>query len=473
MNAPTEFMDFEEAIPMPFSIEAESSVIGALLMDNGAWDRVGDMLVEGDFFRFEHRAIFTGIAQLVNSGKPADVVTVFEHLQSQGKADEAGGLAYINQLAQYIPSAANVRRYAEIVRERSLSRQLIAISNDVRDLAADATRPFEERVEQATASIAKLLEGGMGDDWQSSQDGAVELLDRIQSQADGTAPQNFTPTGLADLDNRLDGGLRDGELVVIGARPGMGKSALALTIADHVSIEQGLPVAVFSMEMPRAQIHARRLSMRTRIHLSRIRRPERLTDHDWPKITSAVELIRHSRLFVNDQSGLNHNQLRAKARGIRRKAGKLGLVVVDYLGLMVGTDPKQPRTYQLEDITKGLKSLAKELRCPILLLCQIGRGVEQRPDPMPMLSDLRDSGAIEQDADVVIFVHREIVTKPDLSDDWKYYAKLMVAKLRDGAPGPVHAMYVGENTLFQDWPESMELPSSRVRSGSAKPVKEL
>lgn len=471
MNAPVDFMDFEEPRALPFSIESESKILGGIMLDNTAWDLIGDLLVEADFFRADHRHIFSAIAGLVNSCKPADVVTVYEWLKASGHTDI--GFEYLNSLAQFVPSAKNLRRYAEVVRERSLSRQLIAISNDVRDLAGDASRPFEERVEQATASIAKLLEGGGGDDWQSSEDGAVELLDRIQKQHDGTAPPNFKPTGLADLDDRLDGGMRDGELIVIGARPGMGKSALSLSIADNVAIDQDLPVAVFSMEMPRAQVHSRRLAMRTRIHLSRIKRGERLGDQDWPKITSAVEEIRRSRMFVNEQNGLTINQVRSKARGIRRRVGRLGLIVVDYLGLMTGADPKQPRTYQLEDITKGLKSLAKELHCPILLLCQIGRGVEQRPEPMPMLSDLRDSGAIEQDADIVIFVHREIVMKPDLGDEWKHYARAMVAKLRDGAPGPIDLMYLGENTLFLDWPTGIEIPSSRARMGTSKSSKEL
>lgn len=351
--------------------------------------------------------------------------------------------------------------------------KMIAISNDVRDLAADASRPFEERVEQATASITKLLEGTGRDDWQSSEEGAIELLDRMQEQADGTAPPNFTPTGLTDLDGTLDGGLRGGELVVLGARPGMGKTAMAMAVADHVAMVQGKPVAVFSMEMPRAQLHARRLAMRSRVPLSRIKRAERMMDADWPRITDAVEDIRKSQMFINDQGGLTINQVRAKARGIRRRAGSLGLIVVDYLGLMTGADPKQPRTYQLEDITKGLKALAKELHCPILLLCQISRTVEQRPDPMPMLSDLRDSGAIEQDADIVIFVHRDIVTKPDLSDEWKHYARVSVAKQRDGQNKLLNLMYQGECTLFQDWSRGMAIPIFPARLGVSKPARKL
>ena len=457
----------------PHSIEAESSVLGGLLMDNGAWDRVADLINDSDFYRYEHRVIYGAIAALVNANKPADVVTVYEHLQNHRKAEEAGGLAYINSLAQFVPSAANIRRYAEIVRERALSRRLISISDDVRTLAEDGSRPFEERVELATAAIGKLLDGAGGDGWQSSADGVVELLDRMQEQADGAASQDFVSTGLSEFDELLNGGPRGGELVILGARPGMGKTALAVGVAEHVADAHGLPVAMFSMEMPKAQLQSRRLAMRSRVPLSRIKRAQRLNDSDWPRIADATDYLRRAPFFINDQSGLNINQLRAKARGIRRRAGSLGLIVVDYLGLMAGNDPKQTRAYQLEEVTKGLKGLAKELNCPVILLCQVNRAVEQRADPVPMLSDLRDSGAIEQDADCVAFVHREIVAKPDLGAEWRDYAKLFVAKQRDGQTGSVNLLYTDEITRFDDWPRSREVPRSRTWTGVSNPAREL
>lgn len=476
MTEPADFIVDHEGAQLrtpPHSIEAESSVLSGLLMDNGAWDRVGDMLNESDFYRYEHQRIFGAIASLVNANKPADVVTVFEHLKSQGKAEEAGGLAYINALAQYVPSAANIRRYAEIVRERSLSRRLVAISDDVRGLAEDASRPFEERVEMATASISKLLEGAGGDTWQSSSDGVSELLDRMQAQADGTEHQDFVTTGVADLDESLNGGLRGGELAIVGARPGMGKTSFALGVADHVAGVHGVPVAIFTMEMPRAQLQARRMAMRSRVPLSRIKRAERLQDGDWARISEATDGLARAPVFINDQSGLNINQLRARARGIRRRAGILGLIVVDYLGLMTGNDPKQPRTYQLEQVTKGLKDLSKEMDCPVLLLCQLNRAIEQRADPVPMLSDLRDSGAIEQDADIVMLVHRDIVAKPDLGTEWRDYARLFVAKQRDGPTATINLLYTGEITLFQDWPRDREIPRSRARVVGSNTAKGL
>lgn len=460
-----EYFDSEVAqlrVP-PHSLEAESSVLGGLLLDNGAWDRVGDLLTDGDFYRHEHKAIYAAIGGLANACKQADVVTVFAELQRHGKDTEAGGLAYLNSLAQYVPSAGNIRRYAEIVRERSILRRLITAADEIATTAFNTQgKAVDAVLDSAMQKVMAISPDGSGDEWEGMETGMVRLLDRIQAQADGSAVPDFIPTGLKDLDERLDGGMRRGELIIVGARPSMGKSALALSIGMNVAIDRH-PVGMFSMEMPRAQVHARAMSLVSHIHLSRIKRAERLKDFDWPQITSAVETLRQVAFDVSDRNQLNINQLRARARGLARRRGKLGCLIVDYLGLMDGIDPKMSRNYQLEEITKGLKSLAKELDCPILLLCQLSREVEKRPDPTPMLSDLRDSGSIEQDADIVLFVHRPYKAKPDLADEWKYYAKVAVAKLRDGEPGLLDLMYVGENTHFKDWPEGTPVPTSETR----------
>jgi len=450
------------------SPESEASLLGALLLDNEVWDRVGDMLAEADFISHQNRLVFSAAAALVNASKPADVLTVFDQLQRSGKAEEAGGLPYLHSLAQYMPSASSVRRYAEIVRDFALRRRLLAASSEIHSLARQRGVGFDETLEQSTALLTSLFDAPGGeDDWQGLDVGVVSLLDRINAQAEGTAQDDFVSTGLADLDARLDGGMRDGELIVIGARPSMGKSALALGIGLHVGMHARRAVGMFSMEMPKAQVTRRAMSLLSRIHLSRIQRGERLKDYDWPAITSSVELMRTANFHVSDRSGLNINQLRAAARGLRRRRGRLGCLIVDYLGLMNGTDPKMPRVYQLEEITKGLKSLAKELQCPILLLCQLSRKVEERVDQMPILSDLRDSGSIEQDADIVAFVHRPFKANPNLGDEWKYYAKVSVPKVRDGEPGFLDLMYVGENTRFQDWPAETPIPTSQVRVARA------
>ena len=460
----------EESLLTPavlWSPESETSLLGALLVDNGMWDRVGDLVAEADFFRAEHRLIFSAISTLLNASKPADVFTVYDQLQRDRKAEQTGGLPYLHSLTQYIASASSVRQYAVIVRDFALRRKLMTASSEIHELACQRGVGFEETLEQATSLLTGLFDGGTGGEWQGMGDGVVQLLDRINAQAEGTAIDDFTATGLTDLDARLDGGPRDGELIVIGARPGMGKSALALSAGMHMAMESGKAVGMFSMEMPKAQVVSRAMSLLSRIHLSRIKRGERLKDFDWPAITAAVERLRTVNFQVNDRSGLNINQLRAAARGLRRRHGKLACLIVDYLGLMAGTDPKMPRVYQIEEITKGLKSLAKELGCPIFLLCQLNRKVEERIDQMPVLSDLRDSGSVEQDADIVMFVHRPYKAKPDLADEWKYYAKLSVAKLRDGEPGFVDLTYIGENTRFQDWPADTPIPTSQVRTARA------
>ncbi|NDZ11509.1 replicative DNA helicase [Variovorax sp. WS11] len=474
MNDRANFPDFDldsqvaQLRVPPHSIEAESSVLGGLLLDNGGWDRVADLLLDSDFYRHEHKLVYAAIGSLVNSMRAADVVTVFSELERAGKATDVGGMAYLHSLAQYTPGPGNLRRYAEIVRERSILRKLISAADEIATTAFNTQgKGVDVVLDAAMQKVMGISPDASGDDWEGMDSGMVELLDRIQAASDGTAPPDFIPTGLKDLDEQLDGGMRPGELWVLGARPSMGKSALALTIGVNVALNEGLVVGMFSMEMPKAQVMNRAMSLVSHIHLSRIKRPERLKDYDWPAITSSVEKLRQINFHVSDRSGVNINQLRARARGLRRRHGKLGCLIVDYLGLMDGTDPKMPRVYQLEEVTKGLKALAKELATPILLLAQVNRKVDERPDPMPILADLRDSGSIEQDADIVVFVHRPIKSKPDLAPEWKYYAKVSVAKARDAEPGFLDLMYVGENTRFMDWPEETPIPTNQVRVARA------
>jgi replicative DNA helicase len=452
----------------PHSIEAESSVLGGILLDNAAWDQVGDLLVEGDFYRYEHRTVFAVVGALINATKPADVITVYERLKSMGKADEIGGLAYLNSLAQYMPSASNIRRYAEIVREQSILRKLVAASDEIATAAFNPQgRAVDSILDEAEQRIFNIAEnGGVTEDFSSIDDSVVQLLDDIQERFQGGGEPDYVPTGIHEVDERLDGGVRGGEVVVIGARPSMGKSAMAQTIEEHVALQLGLPVLAFSLEMPRKQKTRRHVASIGRIHLQKLRLPERMRDEDWPKLTEAVEKLRQVSIEINDQSSLNINQLRRAARKFKRKyRTKLGLITVDYLGLMDGLDPKMSRTYQLAEITKGLKSLAKELGWPIVLLVQIDRGVEKRDDPMPRLSDLRDSGAIEQDADIVFFIHRPWKHDPTLADEWKPYAKGYFAKLRDGDPGYVDLYYDGPHLHFKSWPiEFLNLPTSKVRT---------
>ncbi len=466
MNEPLGLMDEPSQLRVPpHSVESEGSVIGALLLDNGAWDRISDLLTETDFYRAEHRLIFHAIATLVNACRAADVVTVFEHLQRHGKADEAGGLAYINELAQYLPSASNIRRYAEIVRERSILRKLITASDEIATTAFNpGDKSAAEVLDVAQQAIFGLSDqGAPRDDWQSSDDGVVEVLDGIQMRADGEHV-DFTPTGLKDLDDKLNGGMRPGQVVVIAGRPSMGKTALALSIGEHVGIDQGKPVGVLSMEMLKGEVQNRRVSMRSHIPFHKILRPERMSDFEWGKLTEAVEIMRQTPVFVSDQPALTINQVRSKARALKRRSG-LGLLIIDYIGLMEGTDRRANRATQLGEVSRGIKALAKELDVPILLLAQLNREVEKRPGMKPILADLRECGDIEQDADVIIFVHRPYHVKPEMSDEWKPYAELIVGKNRSGTCGLVNARYVGETMHFVNWVGEVPVSLARTKGG--------
>lgn len=446
----------------PHSIEAETSVLGGLLLDNRAWDRVGDVLIEKDFYRHEHQLIFSTARELLTANRPVDVVTVFERLESVGKAGEIGGMVYLNALAQYVPSATNISRYAEIVRERSLLRQMVAAGDEIATAAFNTEgKAVEALIDQAQQKIFSLGDSRSTaqDDWQAAEEGVVEFFDNLQRQLDGH-DEGVISTGLRDLDEKFDGGLRPGELVIIGARPSMGKTALALTIGMNAAAA-GHFCGMLSMEMPKHEVQNRQFSMISHVHLSKVKVAKRLNDFDWSALSAAGEKVRKLPFYTTDKGSLNINQVRGMARKLKRRHG-LKLLLVDYLGLMEGTDRKANRTTQLEEATRGLKMLAKELEIPIVLLAQLNREVEKRPDQEPILSDLRDCGAIEQDADIVMFVHRPFHVKPDLGPGWRYYAKLIVAKQRNGSTGRLDLRYVGENTHFLDW--EGDLPTSMVRT---------
>ena len=434
----------------PHSLEAESSVLGGLLLDNGAWDRVGDLLTEADFYRFEHRLIYSAIGALVNASKPADVITVFEHLQGQGKSDEVGGLAYLNSLAQYVPSAGNIRRYGEIVRERSVLRQLVAASDDIASNAFNPKgRPVSTIVDEAEQKIFNIGEQGARhkQGFQAMESLVVNLLDRVQEMADNPNDVTGVPTGFYDLD-RMTAGLQAGDLIVLAARPSMGKTALAINIAEHVALNEGLPVAVFSMEMGAAQLAVRIVGSIGRIDQGHLR-TGKLTDDEWPRLTEAIEKLRNISLHIDESAGLNSSELRANARRLARQCGKLGLIVVDYLQLMSGTsNDGENRATELGEISRGLKMLARELQCPVIALSQLNRSVEQRPDKRPMMSDLRESGAIEQDADIIMFIYRdEYYTKEACKEPG--VAEVIIAKQRNGPTGVVKLAFLKPITKFE------------------------
>lgn len=434
----------------PHSIEAESSVLGGLLLDNGAWDRVGDLLVDSDFYRHEHKLIYAAIGALVNASKPADVITVSEQLQNQGKTDEMGGLAYLNSLAQYVPSASNIRRYAEIVRERSILRKLVSASDEIATNAFNPQGKAIDRIlDEAEQKIFNIGEEGsrLKQGFQSMDSLVVELLDRVQEMANNPNDITGVPTGFYDLD-RMTSGLQPGDLVVLAARPSMGKTAFAINIAEHVALNEGLPVAVFSMEMGASQLAVRVVGSIGRIDQGHLR-TGKLTDDEWPRLTEAIEKLRTVSLHIDETPGLTPSELRANARRLARQCGKLGLIVVDYLQLMSGSGGSSGdnRATELGEISRGLKMLAKELQCPVIALSQLNRSVEQRTDKRPMMSDLRESGAIEQDADIIMFIYRDDYYNKDSKDPG--VAEIIIGKQRNGPTGAVRLTFLKNLTRFE------------------------
>ena len=435
----------------PHSVEAESSVLGGLLIDNGAWDRVGDVLSEGDFYRYEHKLIFQAVASLVNASRPADVVTVYEHLQSLGKAEEIGGLAYLNSLAQYVPSASNIRRYGEIVRERSILRKLVSASDEIATAAfSPQGKAVDQILDEAEQKIFNIGEEGsrMKQGFQGMDSLVVQLLDRVQEMADNPNDITGVPTGFYDFD-RMTSGMQAGDLIILAARPSMGKTSLAINIAEHVALNEQLPVAVFSMEMGAAQLAIRIVGSIGRIDQGHLR-TGKLSDDEWPRLTEAIEKLRNIQLFIDETPGLTVSELRANARRLARTCGgKLGLIVVDYLQLMSVSSgmSDENRATAVGEISRGLKMLAKELGCPLIALSQLSRAVEQRTDKRPMMSDLRESGAIEQDADVIMFIYRDDYYNKDSKEPG--VSEVIISKQRNGPTGTVKLAFLKNLTKFE------------------------
>lgn len=435
-------MDMPAAFRLaPAARESEQVVIGSLLLDNRSFDRVSDRLRPEHFYDGSHRSIFVEIARQLSAGRHCDVVTVFEAIGSEDVT-----LRSLNELAQYVPSSANLARHADIVIERARSRALMAVSDEIGALAQDQTRTIEDRIESAQGQLAKLIEDAPRDEWVDAHESMVMHLDTLEARAEGRIKS--WPTGLADLDEYLEGGLRPGGLYIVGARPSMGKTALAMTIGLNMAEE--FSVGMLSMEMPHAELRDRMTAMLGRLPLSSVIRPSRGDGLAWDRVLDGVNKAKQLNWTASDQGGLNINQVRAKARNLKRTKG-LNVLIVDYIGLMSGLDAKQPRAYQLEEISRGLKTLAKELDMAVLCLAQVNRKVEERADATPALSDLRDSGAIEQDADVVVFVHRPVQARPDLGPEWAHYAKVSVAKNRQGRCGYLSLFYQGDQTRFDNW----------------------
>ena len=436
----------------PHSIEAEQSLLGGLLIDNAVWERVGDIVNEADFYRDDHRRIFRQIARLIELGKPADVVTVYEALEKNGESEHVGGLAYLGEIANSTPSAANVRRYGEIVRERAILRKLESVGDQIAASAlAPSGKDAKTLLDEAEAKVFEIAEAGARtvSGFVPIQPILGQVVDRIQELYDRDSPAGVTgvATGLTDLDEKTSG-LQPSDMIVLAARPGMGKTSLALNIAEHVAVEGGLPVAVFSMEMPGTQLATRFLSSVGRIDQSKIR-SGKLNDEEWQRLTYALGKLHEAPIFIDETPGLNPTDLRARCRRLHRQCGRLGLIVIDYLQLMTSLKESDNRSAELSEISRSVKSLAKELHVPIIALSQLNRSLEQRPNKRPVASDLRESGAIEQDADIIMFIYRDEIYNPDSPD--KGMAELIISKHRNGSTGTVRMTFLGEFTRFENF----------------------
>jgi replicative DNA helicase len=433
----------------PHSIEAEQSILGGLLLDNSKWDVVGDKVIEDDFYRQDHRLLFRVVSRLATQGNPIDVITVSEELQRLGELENAGGMAYLSELVEKTPSASNVRSYSNIVHERAVLRRLIQVSGEISDSAFNPTgRSTSELLDEAERKVFQIAESGTGKESGpvSANKILTETLERIEELFD--APDGITgvTTGFKDLDD-MTSGLQPSDLVIVAARPSMGKTAFAMNLVESAVIKGEVPVLVFSMEMPSHSIFMRLLSSLGQINQTKIR-TGKLDEEDWPRLSSAAKMLKGRPLFIDDTAGLSPTEVRSRARRVAREVGQLGMIMVDYLQLMQIPGMTEGRTAEISEISRSLKALAKELNCPVVALSQLNRGLESRTDKRPMNSDLRESGAIEQDADVIMFIYRDEYYNEDSPD--KGIAEIIIGKQRNGPIGKVKLQFQGQFTKFND-----------------------
>ncbi|HBA66205.1 replicative DNA helicase [Methylotuvimicrobium buryatense] len=434
----------------PHSIQAEQSVLGGLMLDNQTWDSIADKVVEGDFYRKDHRMIFRAIEKLAEKQDPFDVITLSEALASAGQLNEVGGLAYLGTLAKDTPSAANIVAYATIVRDKSVLRQLIHVGTDISDSAFNPegrdTSELLENAERQVFQIAEQRQRGQGG-FTSIKSLLAQAVDKIEMLYEQEGNITGASTGFNDFDE-MTSGLQPSDLIIVAGRPSMGKTTIAMNMAENVAIKGDKPVAVFSMEMPGDSLAMRMMSSLGRIDQHKIR-TGKLDDDEWPRLTSAINLLAETKLFIDDTPALTPTEVRSRARRLMREHGQLGLIVLDYLQLMQSPASGDNRVQQISDISRGLKALAKELNVPVIALSQLNRNLEQRPNKRPVMSDLRESGGIEQDADVIVFVYRDEVYNPDSPE--KGVAEIIIGKQRNGPIGTVRLTFLGQYTRFENF----------------------
>ena len=432
----------------PHSTEAEQSVLGGLLLSADGWDSVAEAVAAEDFYRPDHRLIFRQISRLAEAGDPVDVITVADKLQASGELEQAGGLPYLTELAQSTPSASNIRAYAQVVSERANLRRLIAVAQDIAESGFNPEgRSSDELLDEAERRIMQIAEQG-------PKAGGPQTLKPLLQTALGRIEELFQSggeitglsTGYLDLDG-MTSGLQPSDLVIVAGRPSMGKTSFAMNLVEHATLNQGKPVLVFSMEMPADQLVIRMLSSIGRINQTRIRNGK-LEQEDWPKLSTAVGKLKDANLLIDDTPALTPTELRSRARRVAREHGEIGMIMVDYLQLMQVAGSSEGRTAEISEISRNLKAIAKEFKCPMVALSQLNRSLEQRPNKRPVNSDLRESGAIEQNADVIMFIYRDEVYNEETQD--KGVAEIIIGKQRNGPIGTCRLAFIGQFTRFEN-----------------------
>ena len=437
----------------PHSVEAEQSVLGGLLLEASALDKIADLMTDDDFYRHEHRLIYRQIVRLSEQAKPVDVITVAEALEIAGELEKVGGLPYLGSLAHNVPSAANIRRYGEIVRERSIMRKLVEVGTDISSSAYNPTgRDAAQLLDEAESKVFEIAEAGSRgkQGFLAMPPLLTQVVERIETlyARDNSSDVTGIATGFTDLD-RMTSGLQPGDLVIVAGRPSMGKTAFSINIAENVALDSKLPVAIFSMEMGATQLAMRMLGSVGKLNQHDLR-TGRLQDDDWGHLTHALGRLNDAPIHIDESAALSALEVRARARRLHRQNGGLGLIVVDYIQLMSSNAGKasENRATEISEISRSLKSLAKELHVPVVALSQLNRSLEQRPNKRPVMSDLRESGAIEQDADLILFIYRDEVYNSDSADKGK--AEIIIGKQRNGPIGKGELAFRGEYTRFDN-----------------------
>jgi len=463
LNPPASYEDYSEntvSMPVdqaletlrvpPHSVQGEQSVLGGLMLNSEAWNEISDKIASEDFYRREHQLIFQAMRALSEADQPLDVVTIAEELERRSELNDIGGMPYLGMLANETPTASNVPAYARIVREQSVMRQLIKVGNKIADSGyRPEGRPVDDLLDQAETEVFKIAEqkdkGRQG--FQNIQALLTKTVDKIDELFNSDDALTGVSTGFNDFDGRTSG-LQKADLVIVAGRPSMGKTTFAMNMCENVAIGAGVPVAIFSMEMPAEALTMRMISSLGRINQQAVR-SGKLEDDDWPRVTSAVNILSQAKIFIDDSAALTPNEIRARCRRLQKEHGQLGMVMVDYLQLMRAPEAGDNRVNEISAISRGLKALAKELNCPVVALSQLNRSLEQRPNKRPVMSDLRESGAIEQDADLIVFIYRDEVYNEDSPDKGK--AEIIIAKQRNGPIGTVNLTFQGQFTRFDNF----------------------